>query len=141
VRGGASSPPTLAVVGDPGSDVDTSEFGGTPVVFIRSKRIPKIASAMLFQDCGPAVDNDFLVMSRLFPKASRQTMTVDALNELEPTKTITAKTFRVPFVALVDDLSRVIAECPRGHRVQVTRRQLVRVAADAIASGDEFPTI
>ena len=141
VRAGIAAPSALAVVGDPGSDVDTSEFGGTPVVFIRAKRIPKIESALQHQDCDPTVDDDFLAMTRLFPKASRQIVTVDALDELEPTKTITAKTFRVPFVALIEDVSRVMVQCPHGHRVQVTRRELIRRAAQATASGDESPTI
>jgi hypothetical protein len=129
------------VVGDPGLDVDPSEFGGTPVVFIRASRIPKISSAMLHQDCDPTVDNDFLAMTRLFPRASQQMMTVDALDALEPTKTITAKTFRPPFDALDEHSSRVMVQCPRGHRVQVTRHQLVRLATHAAASGDEYPTI
>lgn len=156
---------------DPNSglpDFDAEILGGSPAVLIRSGRRNKsearfdnsnlIPLALPLDPNGPyampsardpGFDSGFfeaawfLAIRRLLPRAAI---------EVEPLKwedaPIARTTIvRAPFEPLLDPYKQTIIECPvrdrRGkhHRVQVTRRQLVRLAAQTMASGDECPTI
>jgi hypothetical protein len=149
-------------------DFDADILGGAPAVLIRFARRNKseakmdnsnlIPLALPLDPNGPyampsAIDPGFdsgcfetarfLAIRRLLPRAEV---------EVEPLKwedaPIARTTIvRAPFEPLLDSYKQTLIECPvrdrRGkrHRVQVTRGQLVRRAVQAIAEGDNFPTI
>ena len=149
VRDGVSSPPTLAVVGDPTRDprtgmpdLDPTNLGGMPVVFVRAVRRPvnraKVDNVdnLQFADLEESFGADYgstayVALTRLLPRASN-------VRETGPLGATTS--FRAPFQPLVD-MNRHMIQCPRGHRFQVTRAMLVRRAEQARAEGDERPTI
>ena len=158
--------PVLAVVGeghrDPDSglaDFDPEMLGGAPAVLILSRRRNKreamidngnlIPLAMPLNPLGPyALPNmpddagffetaRFLAIRRLLPRTAIE---VEPLR-WEDAPIARTTIVRAPFEPLVDHEKRTIIECPQHHHVRVTCRQLVRLAAQATASGDDFPTI
>ena len=171
VRAGVALPAVLAVVGeghrDPGSglaDFDPEMLGGAPTVLIRSVRRNQreamidngnlVPLALPLNPLGPyALPNipdagffetaRFLAIRRLLPRAAIE---VGPLR-WEDAPIARTTIVRAPFEPLIEDGPRATIECPvrdrRGqhHRVQVTRRELIRRAAQATASGDESPTI
>lgn len=101
-----------------GGDDMIGDTFGRPVVLVRDvrrhRRSPMVRVNDLHPQAAPLLG---AVLVELLPKLRHSTVPGDVRPALRP--------------VMPDDTSRVVVECSRGHRVQVTRAQLVRLAEGA----------
>ena len=129
---GIAPVPTLALVGE----VALLRMVEDPVVFVRAPRTTRHQAARASMAVATAHDPWRMVLEELAP------LSVHGLAPNAPTGSPESigDTWRPSFAHLAAAERRVIT-CPRGHRVQVTRAQIVRWAERARDERDRAPTI